>query len=285
MCEHEYLLSSAEQEEYGNALRRLIDPHVTPISYFHNSDDSVGYHLGTGYFFEHGNRRYLMTNQHVAFPNIPGVDLSNISLAFLLDGEERYVRVTNPFASFDYPTDVACSVIDDTVWDKYHGGSICLPPEKFEDRFEAVEKEFFFLEGFPGQRARMLGDSLLTHLAPLLTHRIPLIEGFDSAVHFAVHFDIDKYRCSGEQTFLTSPEGMSGSLIWNTKIQECKQKRIPWNADMPKIVGIVHRYCSEEKRLIATKIESMKKDELAKLALTKRREAGEARRTAKGGTP
>ena len=35
---------------------------------------------------------------------------------------------------------------------------------------------------------------------------------------------LDNYVCTGEQKYLPSPDGMSGSLIWNTKIEECKQK-------------------------------------------------------------
>lgn len=269
MCKEQmYQLSTEEQNKYGDAMRNLVDSYVTPISFFKRDDETAGYHLGTGYFFQEDGGKFLITNHHVAFPD--GLDLSETALAFHFRGDGNYVRVHCPFVSNAYPTDVAIAAIFDNVWEQYHDKSLCLTSDKFEDKFDCVENELFFLEGFPGQRAKMLSDTLYTHETPLLTSRMPLIEGFNPDIHFALYFDVDNYVCTGEQSYLPSPDGMSGSLIWNTKIEECKQKGLEWDNEKPKIVGIVHRYCPEEKCLIATKVEHMNKDELTKLALAEK---------------
>lgn len=271
MCkEQKYQLTNDELKKYGDAIRKLVDSYVTPISFFKNNDETAGFHLGTGYFFENDNGKFLITNHHVAFPKIPGVNPSEISLAFHFKGDGQYVRIHSLFASEDYPTDVAVVAVFDNVWNAYHDESCCLTSDRFEDKFEHVENELFFIEGFPGERAKMLSDTLLTHPTPLLTSRTPLIDGFCPDTHFALYYDVDNYVCTGEQKYLPSPDGMSGSLIWNTKIEECKQKGIEWNSNMPKVVGIVHRYCPEEKCLIATKVEHMKMDSLAMQAVIKK---------------
>lgn len=272
MCKMEYPLTMDEQKKYGDALRKLVDPYVSPISYFFKDDTTGGYHLGTGSFIEHEGNRFLITNHHVAYPKDLGIDLSTISLAFHFNGEGNYVRQNGPFASRNFPVDVACMAIAENVWEAYHDEACCISPEQFDTHFNAVDKEFFFLEGFPGQRARMFSDTLATKVTPLLTFQRPLVKSYDPNMHFALFYDIDNYRCSGDQDFLAGPSGMSGSLVWNTKIQECRQNGVEWTPDMPKVVGIVHHYCSDDKCLVATKVECMQRDILAKEALDAKEE-------------
>jgi len=254
-------LSPEELTRYGNELRKLVDPYVTPISFYDKDDETHGEHWGTGYFFEHDDCKLLITNYHIAAKCIEH------PLAFHFKGDRKYVKILLPIKFFKYPIDVACTPIFDNVWNAFHDESLCIPPEKFQDKFESVENELFFLEGYPGQRSGMWGDTLLTQLTPLLTHQVRLVDGYDERMHFALNFDTDAYMCTGDQKFLPSPGGMSGSLVWNTKIVECRRNGIEWNISKPTVVGIIHQYCCDDKCLIGTKIEHMRKNELAENAV------------------
>lgn len=261
MCKEQFQLTEEERKFYGDAMRTLVDPYVTPISFYDESDESNGEHLGTGYFFEYNENKFLITNYHVAVKCVEN------PLAYHFKGDGKYVKMFLPIKFYRYPIDVACTSIFDNVWNTYHDESSCIPPEKFQSKFEAVENEIFFIEGYPGQRAGMWGDTMFAQLTPLLTNQVRLVDGYDERMHFALRYDIDNFICTGEQSFLPSPKGMSGSLVWNTKIEECKQKGVKWDISKPTVIGIIHQYCGDDKCVIGTKIEHMRKDELADLAL------------------
>lgn len=239
-------------------LQKMVNSFVTPISKVIKHDE--GFHWGTGSYIEREKKKYIITNEHVA------AGLNSNSLACHFWGMDNYVRIRCPFAAVGYPNDVACASILDGDWDKYHNKSNAIPQSMFDSSFNAVEKELFFLEGFAGERSGMWEDYLLTPPTPLLTYLVDLPTVYNSQVHFALRYDVDNFTCLTDRTILPSPPGMSGSLVWNTKLMECRYKGIKWTKEMPKIVGIIHHYEGNQKLVVATKIEYMRINELCNVA-------------------
>lgn len=239
-------------------LQKMVGSFVTPISKVIKHQE--GAHWGTGSYIERNKKKYIITNEHVA------AGLNSNSLACHFWGTDNYVRIRCPFAAVGYPNDVACAAILDEDWDSFHCQSNSIPQTMFDTSFNAVENELFFLEGFAGERSGMWEDYLITPPTPLLTYQVELPESYIPQAHFALRYDVDNFTCLTDKTFLPSPPGMSGSLVWNTKIIECKNKGITWTKEMPKVVGIIHRYNGDEKIVVATKIEYMRIDDLCSVA-------------------
>ena len=84
--------------------------YVTPISKV--LSEKEGEHLGTGSYFEIEERKYIITNHHVA------KHLKNNSLTHKFFNDERILRLTNPAYAVPAPVDIAISRIDEKNWKK-----------------------------------------------------------------------------------------------------------------------------------------------------------------------
>ena len=241
------------------AMRAHVRPFVTPISKVLAHDH--GEQLGTGSYIDIRGSRYLLTNEHVAR------ELQQHSIAHQFSANDSVFRCINPMVALSAPVDVALALIEDKVWEHSIHTALPIPQSRFASKHAPVQTELLFVVGYPGAHSRFLFNTLITPGIPYLTQEAPMVASHGNPqYHFALNYSPEK-AISPEQRAqpLPPPPGMSGSLVWNTRVLECHNARVAWTPAEAQVTGIVWGW--PDVYLIATKVEHLPLEDLAKEAL------------------
>lgn len=254
-------------DEWPNVIRETITQmiakvahHTTPISQVIANDH--GEHLGTGSYCEFDGQRFLITNEHVA------AERKTYSLADKFHGDDHYFRIFHDFHATSAPFDTALVRIDDCIWNHFPHCAIPIPPAQLASVHAPVEAELFFILGYSGERARFIFGTLITAGTPYLARGCPLpaIPECHPAFHFAMDYNPSLAEpITPNGRLLPLPRGMSGSLVWNTRVVEQRMHGLPWSADNARVTGIVWGWPSDTC-IVATKVEHMQLQELVRRA-------------------
>lgn len=247
----------------NNAVMRMaakVEPHTTPISQVIDHDN--GDHWGAGSYCEFEGKRFLLTNEHVA------AKLQTHSLAHKFHGDDHYFQFRHQFHAIDAPNDTALVRIDDREWTRFPHGALPIAAAQFATIHAPVEWELLFVAGYSGERAKFLYGSLFTRGTPYLARECPLpvdptcVPEFHFAMHYnpALATPVDP---KGRP--LPLPPGMSGSLVWNTRVVEQRIRCLVWTPDDAVVTGILWGWPSDTC-VVATKVEHMQLRELVQRA-------------------
>ena len=242
---------SAVIKDVVTRMTEEVIPHVTPIS--QELEHSYGEHWGSGSYCEFGGQRYLLTNEHVA------AKIGTQRLAHKFYGDENYLRFRHEFHVYGAPNDTALVRIDEREWTRFPHGAVAIPAERFAPVHAPVEGELLFLVGFSGERSKFVFGTLATTGTPYLAREceLPPDSRCDPQVHFGLHYNpalAAPVESKGRP--LPLPPGMSGSVIWNTRVVEQRMRQQPWSPADAAVTGIVWGWPSDTC-LVATKVEYM----------------------------
>lgn len=241
------------------AMRAHVRPFVTPISKVLSHDH--GEQLGTGSYIDIHSQRYLLTNEHVAR------ELQQSSIAHQFYGSDNVFRCINPMVADPAPVDAALAFIEDEVWGHSAHTAGQIPLSRCASKHAPLENELLFLVGYPGARSKFLFNTLITPGVPYLTQEAPLLESHgNTQYHFALHYSPEKAISPDARAQpLPPPPGMSGSLVWNTRVLECHNAGVKWTPAEAQVTGLVWGW--PDVYLIGTKVEHLPLEELAREAL------------------
>jgi hypothetical protein len=247
-----------------NRMLQHVKPFLSQISIV--VSETEGEHLGTGSYCVVNDHRFLITNDHVA------KHLEEKQLAHQFHGSDSIAKLQNPFCGCGWPTDVALSHIDDSVWSVCPHSATAIPPNAFCKKHFPVQGELLFFVGFSGERSRFMFCTLISPGTPYLTQECQLpATRTDPEKHFALHYRPDRASSVEKNSNgLPDPHGFSGSLVWNTRRVECLEKNVEWSPEAAQVTGIVWGWPSSDACLIATKVEHMQMEALASKCLTSR---------------
>ncbi len=247
-------------EEVVKQMLEHIKPFTTPISKAIEND--YGEHLGSGSFISDSEKKYLITNEHVA------KELETSSLAHQFFESDCVVRIVNPICAEEYPKDVAVTEISDAAWKACEHQSETIPLERFSDKHKPVKGELLFIIGYSGDRASFHFGTLNSPGTPYLTQEVDFPTDIgDANYHFAIHYKPDlATSIDGSTRCLPKPPGMSGSLIWNTRFVEYLHQQKEWSPKHAIITGIIWGWPTSDACLLATKAEHMNINELVQSA-------------------
>lgn len=243
-------------------MTEFIKPYVTPISRALSQDE--GEHLGSGSYFELENKKYIITNEHVA------KYLNMNSLTHQFWGNENIFRLINPLIAVPYPTDVAISKIEEKIWSFCEHKALAIPSNIFEQKHNPLQGEFLFWSGYSGERAKFIFGHMVSRGTPYLTQECNFPNDFDDAnpkFHFLLHYRPDLEKSIVGNSHLPNPHGFSGSLVWNTKRLECIHTGKKWSPELAKITGIVWGWSSSHACILATKVEHLKLRKIANVEI------------------
>lgn len=229
-----------------------MEPFLTPIRKFKVEDD-VRPH-GTGSYIDYLDRKYLVTNDHVAL-----FKMTNRLTYSFFENEKVFV-LTDKFVSQKAPVDVAVCEIDQEVWSSEATSAQAIPLGRFAEQHLADEEELLFFAGFSGQRSKEVFGTLVSRGTPYLTQECPLPESVEEAnadYHIAIPYSSELVRTSDPSIPLPDPHGFSGSLLWDTKRIECLRNEIAWEPSMAKVSGIIWGWRSSAACILATKVERL----------------------------
>jgi hypothetical protein len=246
--------------EVALQMRIVMMPFVTPL--VRVEADGGGEHIGSGGYVEYATRKLLLTNDHVARDG-----LGRLTHKFY--DSDQYFGFPKAFAFEMAPTDLAASPVDQT-WPQTTHSAMPFPDHRFAERHAPAKNEMLFMLGFAGKRAYYsptLG-MMVTNGTPYLSQEFdPDAEerkitspDFDPKVHFAIPWEPEQVSLVDEHKDVIplSPKGFSGSLVWNTRYVEYTTLGKSWDPAVARLTGIVWGWPSEDRVLIATRIEHIK---------------------------
>ncbi len=236
--------------EVTEAMKDEASPYITPVSHALSNDE--GEHIGTGGYIEYQGRRLLLTNEHVLRPR------GGLGLAHQFHDCEDVIRLSDPIAVEPPPIDLALCEISDAAWDRAHA-SLALPERRLAQNSDHVERELFFFIGYPGGRSIFLFSTLVSRSTPLLTQEpVPLPD--DLKRHqFALFYNPERGERVDHSTLpLPEPNGLSGSLVWNTRRVEFLQNGQPWTPGDAQVCGILCRWLGADTAVVGTRIQEIR---------------------------
>jgi hypothetical protein len=226
-------------------------------SLIQSSTRSDGSAIGTGNYFEFGDKAYILTNSHV-IDEAKGDMIAHESILGQFTSLRKYIH------RHPRPKDIALVEVDTE--------SNRLSIDNFDERFAPVEGEAVFWMGRPGSKAGRYEP--ITELTKVQTyfgelkyqtkaHFITLLSpenGTESQNWFDKGKDVQinypnkaEHAVNVESLELPNPHGMSGSLLWDTKLVDCLRRGVEWKPENAKVCGLI--WGSYEDTIIATKIE------------------------------
>jgi hypothetical protein len=175
--------------------------------------------------------------------------------------DERYAMLDGPFMGMPLPLDLAIARVS---------APHSLPPAALDERFSPVANELLFVLGYPGSTARRtevirtnkrrpFDDAFPVEAMPYVCREATVSDApadFDPRFHVAIEYPANAQReLGGSYREPPRPDGLSGSLLWDTKRVRAAQLGQPWNPGMATVCGIVHHDYDKSMFLSATRVE------------------------------
>lgn len=230
----------------GERLKEFIDPVLTTVFGVDEPNTGKGPkpnydYRGTASYFSYSGFPFMVTARHVLerkpqpnyFFHGKGVD----SVFPLRSGW---------YASGDEELDIAVMGCFQRALDE--AGIVPLSYSNFIAPSFHDSNAFYYCNGYPGKNAihiPFLGEFSISG-NPFIGKSAPLPKGFNPDKCFAI-----EYPCDIE------PTGMSGAPIWNMRLH-CLNSLETWSPEVATLAGIIHRWCPNEKVLIATHVEYLR---------------------------
>jgi hypothetical protein len=138
-------------------------------------------------------------------------------------------------------------------------GESFWPSARIERSLDNLATDYLFLHGFPGKRSypsHLLGGVVSKSLPYGAMQRLEKLPTNLAPFQFAVEYDpIGMVTETGAAQDLVDPHGLSGSPVW--RIGVSGRSSSEWGPSDSLLVGIVTRWCPDEKVLIATSTERL----------------------------
>ena len=208
---------------------------------------------GTGTYISLAGRTFILTNSHVA-----DVRSGTQILIHQLKDREQLVPIIGNHFAIPLPQDVALLPVDAAAWAAADHSSRAITAGMILPKHEPAPTELLFFMGFAGSRQSFRYETLITPITPYASREIPLPSGdarFKAAYHFGLDYNPGLAVSLGPGPGLPLPPGLSGSLVWNTRIVECKLIGRPWTPAEARVTGLVWGWPSNVGCLVATRAE------------------------------
>jgi hypothetical protein len=224
--------------------------YVTPIS--EAVENEWGLLEGTGGYVGFGEKRLLMTNEHVI------KDWKTRQFCHQFHGCDDVFKLGEPLALEKHPVDIAIYQIGDKVWRMRAHSAEIVPPERIAAKHQPAAGELLFFAGYPEKRSRSFHKLLISRAIRLVTQerRGAPIPGLHPN-YFSLIYNPERARSVDQANTinLCDPHGLSGSLVWNTRRVECSMKGRPWSPDLAQVTGMICRWDSPTSTVSAVRIE------------------------------
>jgi hypothetical protein len=233
-------------------MRSFLSAYRTPVFKDHG-DHGEGW--GSGSYLRLGERRFVLTNEHVATVRYQDWPL----IHQLLDNDELY-RIVGNHVQYSWPLDLALLPVSADVWAAKPHGSRAVEIDQIALAHNPVPGELLTFTGFSGQATDFHFNTLHTEGTCSTAREIELPEDprFSRRYHFGIDYRPDlAIRVDGNRG-LPVPPGLSGSTVWNTRFVEARMERMNWSPEMAQVTGVVWGWPSSVGFLVATRSEYLR---------------------------
>lgn len=240
------------------ALTDFVDPYVCPIQFIPKGDtrQPPGHHHGTGWFYTDGSYPYIVTCEHVARWQKQG------ALGYQCLGSDYGISIEGEFCVASHPEDAAIALIPRSFTALPHKGK-CLPQSLLALEDSPVEGELFFAHGFPRTESRQAFETQLVQANSVFLRQVALNPAVYQEVpphplpdfHICLAWDPENAApLLGTAGALSLPDGMSGSLLWNTRFEEITRSGGRWTPTDARVAGMIWGHSAKAGQLYATPI-------------------------------
>jgi hypothetical protein len=256
IAEPELLFS---KEEWEAAMPKLtadmtayLKQYRTPV--FIDRGDH-GEPWGSGSFVEVGNRRFVLTNEHVARARRTGE-----RLGVRLDEQDQLLCIVGDHSELPWPWDLALLPVTDAAWSALPHGSSTIRIDQIATAHTPVPTEVFAFAGYAGERTTFVFGTMQFGATTSLAREVELEPHaeIDSRFHLGLAYLPDRATTVVGDRGLPRPPGLSGSTVWNTCFVEAKTAGLEWSPELAKVTGVVWGWPSGQGVIAATKAEHIR---------------------------
>jgi len=242
----------------ADAVEQMVEqvkPYLTPIYRILSDDD--GEHLGSGSYVEFNEDKFIITNEHVIRHR------KNNPLAHKFH-DSKFILEIDTQPNFEpKPVDVSVNQINEETWNQCTHRAKAIPFNRFAQKHAPFKNELFFISGYSDEGSTFVRmfDTLFSKVTSLLVQECPFPKTEKDAnpfFHFSLPYNPELLKGPDGEVSLPNPHGLSGTLVWDTKLIKCYCSGKKWNPKMAEVTGIVWGWPSSAACLLATKVEHLK---------------------------
>ncbi|MCA1788787.1 MAG: hypothetical protein LC667_02705 [Thioalkalivibrio sp.] len=168
------------------------------------------------------------------------------------------------------PEDLAVCVVPA---DRLAPDRVALTVDALDASFAPEQNELLYWYGFPGSTAHrndpvteqntryswfdelpMTGVSMVSQQIPEWPIGLP--DEYLPDHHVVVHYPAQAQESpDGPPVDLPNPLGMSGSLLWDTKVVHCLRRGVEWDPSLARVCGVIWATWDKPELIVATKVE------------------------------
>lgn len=232
-------------------MKEFTAPFVTPL--VHQSSGEPA-RVGSGTFFTQetatGGGATLISCEHV---------LRFLPIQQIPRGSDKLLYLTGTLFSETHPIDAATIKIEPEEWESTRHSAEVIPFSKFAAKHAPMEREILFFYGIAGENAHIAFggmDKIMTGYCSqekLNTGDTQIFEMFWESQETEISQGTDAEIA--KRVRMDSPEGFSGSLVWNTKFVESGCDLGKWHPNQSQVTGLLRRWDTTTKTLLVWRIE------------------------------
>lgn len=225
-------------------------PFIVPLSL--ESAEEVR-HVGTGSLIEAGGQTLLITCRHVAVEG---------ELNYSFAGTDEVFR--GPELTASPSIDAAAGRLLSSDWTASSHSAQLVHWERIAEAHEAsVREELFFFHGFAGENSHYGFSTLVSSASGYVTQQAADAVPDDRI--FELLWEPEKTTMVAATTEearktmrFSNAGGFSGSLVWNTRYMDARQRKQVWSPDDTVVCGLLIRWDTGTKTLLVTRIEHVR---------------------------
>lgn len=203
-----------------------------------------------------GNRRFVLTNEHVARARRNGEQLG-----VRLDEQDQLVRIAGDHSELPWPWDLALLPVADSAWSTLSHASSAIRIDQIATAHTPVPTEVFAFAGYAGERTTFVFGTMQFGAMTSLAREVELEphDEIDSRFHLGLAYLPDRATTVLGDRDLPKPPGLSGSTLWNSCFVEAKALGREWSPELARVAGVVWGWPSGQGVIVATKAEHVRR--------------------------
>jgi hypothetical protein len=209
-------------------LRDYLSPFTASVS-SEELHSMVAKHFGSGSFAQLDGRPFLLSNAHV-------LGRKDLTLGVVLKNNTEMHTLSGAVLQSE-DSDLAFTEIPADDWQR--GERRAIDAKLFDRPHDVLDGEVCFFMGFPGAHSfsSVAERTVRTRAFPYAGQKLA---GLTDDWVFYVNVDFKTMRDEhGQPVESFDFEGVSGSLVWNTRIVECVTNGKEWNPSVATPAGVV----------------------------------------------
>lgn len=217
------------------AMLHFTHPFVTPLG---TATASAVRLVGTGSYIGHGNRRLLLTCEHVARQQ---------PMHYRFYGSDKVFEHRAPWCWDPHPIDAAVALISDAAWAATPHSAREIATSVFAQKHSTCDPaELLFFRGYSGENAHYAFGIHQTNGTGYCSQEVA--NSGDDQI-FEIFWRPEKAQFTSSTSEETrsevkfeNPKGFSGSLVWNTRYLERTAAGKQWSPADAVVTGLLRRW-------------------------------------------